>query len=127
MSSRWWQPSSGLPTGRCLAGPGLDPRGTDGEANVRVHLHGPAGHADHQVSSWWHSRPPRPRLRHPSSAKGVWVHQDGHCAAFRGAGGCSQSHVFPHRRFYDDGAIMLRDESVVLTGMLIGLSAIDFR
>lgn len=34
---------------------------------------------------------------------------------------------FPHRRFYDDGAIMLREESTVLTGMLIGLSAIDFR
>lgn len=34
---------------------------------------------------------------------------------------------FPRRRFYDDGAIMLRDESMVLTGMLIGLSAIDFR
>lgn len=31
------------------------------------------------------------------------------------------------RRFYDDGAIMLREESTVLTGMLIGLSAIDFR
>ncbi|XP_075631531.1 RUN domain-containing protein 3A isoform X2 [Balearica regulorum gibbericeps] len=30
------------------------------------------------------------------------------------------------RRFYDDGAIMLREESMVLTGMLIGLSAIDF-
>ncbi|XP_005532507.1 RUN domain-containing protein 3A isoform X2 [Poecile atricapillus] len=30
------------------------------------------------------------------------------------------------RRFYDDGAIMLREESAVLTGMLIGLSAIDF-
>ncbi|XP_061872713.1 LOW QUALITY PROTEIN: RUN domain-containing protein 3A-like [Colius striatus] len=30
------------------------------------------------------------------------------------------------RRFYDDGAIMLREESIVLTGMLIGLSAIDF-
>uniref|UniRef100_A0A8C5ISN5 RUN domain containing 3A n=1 Tax=Junco hyemalis TaxID=40217 RepID=A0A8C5ISN5_JUNHY len=29
-------------------------------------------------------------------------------------------------RFYDDGAIMLREESTVLTGMLIGLSAIDF-
>ncbi|MBN3296534.1 RUN3A protein, partial [Amia calva] len=32
----------------------------------------------------------------------------------------------PTRRFYDDGAIMLREESTVLTGMLIGLSAIDF-
>lgn len=31
------------------------------------------------------------------------------------------------RRFYDDGAIMLREEATVLTGMLIGLSAIDFR
>ncbi|KAH0626905.1 hypothetical protein JD844_002198 [Phrynosoma platyrhinos] len=30
------------------------------------------------------------------------------------------------RRFYDDGAIMLREESTVLIGMLIGLSAIDF-
>ncbi|XP_078012098.1 RUN domain-containing protein 3A isoform X3 [Phascolarctos cinereus] len=30
------------------------------------------------------------------------------------------------RRFYDAGAIMLREESAVLTGMLIGLSAIDF-
>ncbi|XP_005992277.1 RUN domain-containing protein 3A isoform X1 [Latimeria chalumnae] len=30
------------------------------------------------------------------------------------------------RRFFDDGAIMLREESSVLTGMLIGLSAIDF-
>uniref|UniRef100_A0A8C3JN99 RUN domain containing 3A n=1 Tax=Calidris pygmaea TaxID=425635 RepID=A0A8C3JN99_9CHAR len=30
------------------------------------------------------------------------------------------------RRFYDDGAIMLREESTVLMGMLIGLSAIDF-
>uniref|UniRef100_A0A667ZNF9 RUN domain-containing protein 3A n=1 Tax=Myripristis murdjan TaxID=586833 RepID=A0A667ZNF9_9TELE len=30
------------------------------------------------------------------------------------------------RRFYDDGAIMLREEATVLTGMLIGLSAIDF-
>ncbi|KAF3846088.1 hypothetical protein F7725_003166 [Dissostichus mawsoni] len=29
-------------------------------------------------------------------------------------------------RFYDDGAIMLREEAQVLTGMLIGLSAIDF-
>ncbi|XP_067397152.1 RUN domain-containing protein 3A isoform X2 [Emydura macquarii macquarii] len=29
-------------------------------------------------------------------------------------------------RFYDDGAIILREESTVLTGMLIGLSAIDF-
>lgn len=35
--------------------------------------------------------------------------------------------MLPHRRFYDDGAIMLREESTVLTGMLIGLSAIDFR
>lgn len=33
----------------------------------------------------------------------------------------------PGRRFYDDGAIMLREEATVLTGMLIGLSAIDFR
>lgn len=33
----------------------------------------------------------------------------------------------PHRRFYDSGAIMLREEATVLTGMLIGLSAIDFR
>lgn len=33
----------------------------------------------------------------------------------------------PNRRFYDDGAIMLREEATVLTGMLIGLSAIDFR
>uniref|UniRef100_A0A2K5BVF9 RUN domain containing 3A n=1 Tax=Aotus nancymaae TaxID=37293 RepID=A0A2K5BVF9_AOTNA len=32
----------------------------------------------------------------------------------------------PHRRFYDSGAIMLRDEATILTGMLIGLSAIDF-
>lgn len=31
------------------------------------------------------------------------------------------------RRFYDDGAIILREEATVLTGMLIGLSAIDFR
>ncbi|KAJ8389977.1 hypothetical protein AAFF_G00112620 [Aldrovandia affinis] len=30
------------------------------------------------------------------------------------------------RRFYDDGAIVLREEATVLTGMLIGLSAIDF-
>ncbi|XP_073654549.1 RUN domain-containing protein 3A isoform X2 [Tursiops truncatus] len=30
------------------------------------------------------------------------------------------------RRFYDSGAIMLREEATVLTGMLIGLSAIDF-
>lgn len=33
----------------------------------------------------------------------------------------------PCRRFYDSGAIMLREEATVLTGMLIGLSAIDFR
>lgn len=33
----------------------------------------------------------------------------------------------PRRRFYDSGAIMLREEATVLTGMLIGLSAIDFR
>ncbi|KAM9424458.1 RUN domain-containing protein 3A-like [Pholidichthys leucotaenia] len=30
------------------------------------------------------------------------------------------------RRFYADGAIMLREEATVLTGMLIGVSAIDF-
>lgn len=30
------------------------------------------------------------------------------------------------RRFYDDGAIMLREESTLLVGMLIGLGAIDF-
>ncbi|XP_013003617.1 RUN domain-containing protein 3A isoform X2 [Cavia porcellus] len=30
------------------------------------------------------------------------------------------------RRFYDSGAIMLREEATVLIGMLIGLSAIDF-
>ncbi|XP_061088212.1 RUN domain-containing protein 3A isoform X2 [Conger conger] len=30
------------------------------------------------------------------------------------------------RRLYDDGAIMLREEATVLTGMLIGLGAIDF-
>ncbi|XP_077359037.1 RUN domain-containing protein 3A isoform X2 [Festucalex cinctus] len=30
------------------------------------------------------------------------------------------------RRFYADGAIMLREEASVLTGMLIGLGAIDF-
>lgn len=35
--------------------------------------------------------------------------------------------LLPVRRFYDDGAIMLREEATVLTGMLIGLSAIDFR
>lgn len=33
----------------------------------------------------------------------------------------------PGRRFYEDGAILLREEAAVLTGMLIGLSAIDFR
>lgn len=37
--------------GCCLAGPGLDPCGADGEAHVRVHLHSAAGHADHEVSS----------------------------------------------------------------------------
>lgn len=42
-------------------------------------------------------------------------------------GGAHPACVSPHRRFYDDGAIMLREESTVLTGMLIGLSAIDFR
>lgn len=31
------------------------------------------------------------------------------------------------RRFYAEGAIMLREEATVLTGMLIGLGAIDFR
>ncbi|KAJ0060606.1 hypothetical protein NL108_016588, partial [Boleophthalmus pectinirostris] len=31
------------------------------------------------------------------------------------------------RKFYGEGAIMLREESSVLTGMLIGLGAIDFR
>lgn len=35
--------------------------------------------------------------------------------------------VFVYRRFYDEGAIMLREEATVLTGMLIGLGAIDFR
>ncbi|KAG3268809.1 RUN domain-containing protein 3A isoform X2 [Marmota monax] len=30
------------------------------------------------------------------------------------------------RRFYDSGAIMLREEATLLTGMLIGLSVIDF-
>lgn len=35
--------------------------------------------------------------------------------------------VFVCRRFYDEGAIMLREEATVLTGMLIGLGAIDFR
>ncbi|KAK1794389.1 hypothetical protein P4O66_011275, partial [Electrophorus voltai] len=30
------------------------------------------------------------------------------------------------RRFYEEGAIMLREEATVLTGMLIGLGAIDF-
>lgn len=35
--------------------------------------------------------------------------------------------VCAHRRFYDEGAIMLREEASVLTGMLIGLGAIDFR
>ncbi|TSL75238.1 RUN domain-containing protein 3A [Bagarius yarrelli] len=30
------------------------------------------------------------------------------------------------RRFYEEGAIMLREEASVLTGMLIGLGAIDF-
>ncbi|CAB1312119.1 unnamed protein product [Coregonus sp. 'balchen'] len=30
------------------------------------------------------------------------------------------------RRFYGEGAIMLREEATVLTGMLIGLGAIDF-
>lgn len=44
-----------------------------------------------------------------------------------GVWGGTPSPVLPHRRFYDDGAIMLREESTVLTGMLIGLSAIDFR
>lgn len=31
------------------------------------------------------------------------------------------------RRFYSEGAIVLREEATVLTGMLIGLGAIDFR
>uniref|UniRef100_A0A663F2S4 RUN domain containing 3A n=1 Tax=Aquila chrysaetos chrysaetos TaxID=223781 RepID=A0A663F2S4_AQUCH len=53
-------------------GPGLDPRGADGEAHVRVHLHGPAGHADHQVSGPWRGRPwPRSCLRRPGSGNGV--------------------------------------------------------
>lgn len=38
-----------------------------------------------------------------------------------------QDFLVSSRRFYDDGAIMLREEATVLTGMLIGLSAIDFR
>ncbi|XP_031456734.1 LOW QUALITY PROTEIN: RUN domain-containing protein 3A [Phasianus colchicus] len=33
---------------------------------------------------------------------------------------------FPSRTLYDDGAIMLREESTLLVGMLIGLGAIDF-
>lgn len=59
---------------------------------------------------------PGPCLRRPGSARGRWA-----------LVGCTGSHGPPRRRFYDDGAIMLRDESSVLTGMLIGLSAIDFR
>lgn len=31
------------------------------------------------------------------------------------------------RKFYADGAIVLREEASVLTGLLIGLGAIDFR
>ena len=31
------------------------------------------------------------------------------------------------RRFYAEGAIMLREEATVLTGTLIGLGALDFR
>lgn len=58
--------------------------------------------------------------RHGEACAGV---RGGH----RGAGERTHSHILPHRRFYDDGAIMLREESTVLTGMLIGLSAIDFR
>uniref|UniRef100_A0A4W5PJP1 RUN domain containing 3A n=1 Tax=Hucho hucho TaxID=62062 RepID=A0A4W5PJP1_9TELE len=38
----------------------------------------------------------------------------------------SVTHALHCRRFYDDGAIILREEATVLTGMLIGLSAIDF-
>ncbi|XP_010006417.1 PREDICTED: RUN domain-containing protein 3A, partial [Chaetura pelagica] len=30
------------------------------------------------------------------------------------------------RRFYEDGSIMLREEAMVLTGMLVGLGTIDF-
>lgn len=41
--------------------------------------------------------------------------------------GCPPHPRTPRRRFYDDGAIMLREESTLLVGMLIGLGAIDFR
>lgn len=39
---------------------------------------------------------------------------------------CCHLHLF-FRRFYAEGAILLREEATVLTGMLIGLGAIDFR
>ena len=35
--------------------------------------------------------------------------------------------VFYSRNFYAEGAMMLTDEMQVLTGVLLGLNAIDFR
>uniref|UniRef100_A0A8B9EB41 RUN domain containing 3A n=1 Tax=Anser cygnoides TaxID=8845 RepID=A0A8B9EB41_ANSCY len=46
----WGRSTQQHPAQGCLAGPGMDPRGADGEAHVRVHLHRPVRHADHQVS-----------------------------------------------------------------------------
>lgn len=66
---------------------------------------------------------PRSASHGHTCTRGVWV-----CwGCFGVLGGASPACVSPRRRFYDDGAIMLREESTVLTGMLIGLSAIDFR
>lgn len=80
-----WQPHPQDCPGCCPSGPGLDPCGADGEENVRVHLHSPAGHSDHQVSS------PHPASHGHTCTRGVWVCWGG----VWGAGGGTSSLCFP--------------------------------
>lgn len=90
------------------AGASLGESSPDGEEALWIHCHCSEGQQDNQV------RPTRCSCPYPGPYWKPCSH-----------GACL--HLCDFRRFYAEGAILLREEATVLTGMLIGLGAIDFR
>lgn len=116
-----------------LSGSSLDKSSSDGEKALWIHCHCLERQQDHQVrgSTKTHSTL-RAGAAHYPLLRTIGIHTCYNLLSCFTALSVVFSPTWLHlcpfsRRFYAEGAIVLREEATVLTGLLIGLGAIDFR
>lgn len=115
-------------------GAGLDKSSSDGEETLWVHCHCLEGQQNHQVRvatdthhTWMAGAADTIQIQWATSVRPAAILSIALSLIFPISAYAPLYLSLFSRKFYADGAIVLREEASVLTGLLIGLGAIDFR